>query len=217
MEGSGYNAATQPQDAFKPISIRQPSRPPMTRSYGSSSGSSASTLLTPRDPHSWVSSTHSPSFMETSDSIPTSCPYQLHLLPSTKFAKDISLGDFPTYRDFRFPSVATSNSPSYPESEWCLDEHTEAMTLPVYPYPGHVEVKRSKRARPHAIHHKALKVTSLPGLGIISPDGRYNEGTTIPSKLRARHGPLTLEQRNDAALIRRHGACRDCRKRKIKV
>jgi hypothetical protein len=224
MEGSGYNGSTHPLEPARQTSIRQPTRPPMTRSYGSSSASSASTLMTPRDSHSWVSSAHSPSFIETSDSIPTSSPYQLGLLPSAKFAKDTSFGDFPTNRDFRFPSIAMNNSPGSPESEWFLDDHTQAMTLPVYSYRNHVEPKQPKRTRTLRNYQQELKQTkkaprgtTLPGLGIISQDGNYNEGITLPSKSRARHGPLTPEQRYDAALMRRHGACRDCRKRKIKV
>jgi hypothetical protein len=224
MEGSGCNGSTHPPDTFRPMSIRQSSRPPMIRSYGSSSASSASTLMTPRDAHPWVSSIHSPSFMEANDPTPTSSPYQLHILPSTKFAKDISYGDFPTNREFRFPLTVTSNSPGSPESEWFLDDHTQATTLPVYSYRNHVEPKRSKRTRMLGSHqqdskqtNKAPRGTVLPGLGIISQDGSYNEGITVPSKSRARHGPLTPEQRHDAAFMRRHGACRDCRKRKIKV
>src|SRR5271170_4507892 len=46
MAGSGCNGSTQPPDSFGPTSIRHPSRPPMSRSYGSSSASSASTLMT---------------------------------------------------------------------------------------------------------------------------------------------------------------------------
>ena len=196
----------------------------MVRSYGSSSASSASTLMTPMDVTSWGGSAHSPSYMDTTDSIPTSSPYQLHILPLTKFAKDASFGEFPTSREFRFPSNATSTSPESPELEWALDDHTVAMTLPGYSLPQHVVSKRSKKTRAFRSCHldskrtkKAPSGKDLPGLGIITQDGRYNEGITIPPKSRARHGPLTPEQRHDAAQMRRHGACRDCRKRKIKV
>jgi hypothetical protein len=224
MTGSGCSGSTHPLGPFGPTLIRQPLRPPISRSCGSSSASSASTLMTPRDPHSWVSSTHSPSFMESSDSIPTSSPYQLHILSSTKFAKDTSFGEFPTNREFRFPLAVTSNYLGSPEPEWFLDEHTDAMNLPVNSYPGRLQAKRSKRTRTLGSHqhhskqkNRAFKATVLPGLGIISQDGSYNEGITLPSKPRARNGPLTPEQRYDAALMRRHGACRDCRKRKVKV
>lgn len=215
------NESTLHLDSFKPIPIpiQQLSRPPMVRSYGSSSASSASTLMTP----SWASSVHSPSYMETVDSIPTSNPYQIHILQS-KIAKDISSGDFPTSRDFRFPSHPMSASPESPEMNWFLEDNTEALTLPFCSYRERTEPKRSKKARTlgcgrrDAVQtHKAHKGTDLPGLGIISLDGSYNKGMAILSKSKARHGPLTPEQRHEAALMRRHGACRDCRKRKIKV
>jgi len=222
MDGSGYNGSAHPPELPRQTSRRQPT-PPLT-SYGSSSASSFSTLMTPRDPHSWVSSAHSPSFMETSDSIPTSSPYQLHLLPSAKFTKDTSFRDFPANREFKFPSIAMNNSPGSPESEWFLDDSTHAMTLSVSSYRNHVEPKQPKRTRMLRNHQQELKQTkkaprgtSLPGLGIISQDGSYNEGFTLPSKSRARHGPLTPEQRYGAALMRRHGACMDCRKRKVRV
>jgi hypothetical protein len=148
----------------------------------------------------------------------------LHILPSTKFVKDTSFGDFPTSREFRFPSTATGNSPDSPESEWFLDDPVQAMTLQVYSYRNRVDSKRSRRTRTLGGHQKESKQTNkapkrkiFPGLGIISQDGTYNEGITLPSHSRARHGPLTPEQRHDAAEMRRHGACKDCRIRKIKV
>jgi hypothetical protein len=223
MEGCncGCNESTHPADSFKPLSIQQLSRPPMVRSYGSSSASSASTLMTPRDAHSWASSAHSPPYIETIDSIPTSSPYQLHILPP-KFAKDSSFGDFPTSREFRFPSHAASTSPDSPELDWFLDDHTEAMTLPSYR--KRTKPKRSKKTRMLGCNSRDAKQTQkayrgkiLPGFGIISPDGTYNEGITLLSNSNARHGPLTPEQRHGAAQMRRYGACRDCRKRKIKV
>ncbi len=226
MEGfsCNYNGSTHPLDLFKPISIQQLSRPPMVRSYGSSSASSASTLMTPRDAHSWLSYAHSPSFIETIDSIPTSSPYQPHILPPTKFVKDSSFGDFPTSREFRFPPNATSSSPDSPALEWFLDDHADAITLPLCSLREHVEPKQLKKTRVFRSYqhdlkqtHQAPGATTLPGLGVISQDGTYNEGATLSSKSRARHGPLTPEQRHDAALMRRRGACRDCRKRKIKV
>jgi hypothetical protein len=218
------NESMHPADSFKPISIQNLSRPPMLRSYGSSSASSASTLMTPRDAHSWAGSAHSPSYIDTIELIPGTSQYQLHGLPSVKLVKDISFGDFPTGRDFRFPSHATSTSPESPEIDWFLEDQTETVALPLCSYRRTIESKRSKKTRTLGCiprdtkqAHKSHRGTVLPGLGIISLDGSYKDGISMLSKSKSRHGPLTPEQRQNAALMRRHGACRDCRKRKIKV
>lgn len=219
VEMSGYNGPTLPSDPQSHQLIPLSSRPLLVRSYGSSSASDASTLMTPRDAPSWVGSTYSPSVLNTSDSITTSSP-----LSSTKFLKDMLSGDYPTHSEFRFPAIATENSAESHGYDWFPDDHTNPMPFPAYsPLPEIVEPKQSKRSRtgssdqPSKDMNIIPKSTGLPGQGIISKDGRYNLGTTLPSKSRVRHGPLSPEKRQHAALIRRQGACRECRKRKVKV
>lgn len=222
VDMSGCNRTTLPSTSSSHPSIRLYSRPPTTRSYGSSSGSSASTLMTPRDALSWVGSTYSPSLFETNDSISNSSSFQSNHFAS-KFTKDLMFGDFPTNSEFRFSSIPAGSSPESTDPEWFLEDYAEQEYLPIYSSHNDTELRRPKRSREISKDRdskrltKSVKSSEIPGLGIISKDGMYKEGTNPPSKSRARHGPLSQEQAEHARLMRRHGACKQCRKRKVKV
>lgn len=207
-----HTGITHLLDQLSRLTVQLSSRPSIGRSNGSSTASDVSTSITPPE-FLWIGSTYSPSLMDSTDSGPASSPCQSNFLP-VKFGKDALDGDFRLNWQFRFPQIPTSSSPGFLEPDLFLDNYTQFTIPPTYSYQDRVGLERFKWAR---IPIKPHNCTTMSGLGVISKDGHYSQDIILPSKSSARRGPLTPEQRQNAALMRRRGACRDCRRRKVKV
>jgi hypothetical protein len=88
---------------------------------------------------------------------------------------------------------------------------------------SHQETHEEMRRIAHSISSIETVVTRLTGATAVTTPEKYpslndNEPSSLNRRpLRRRTGPLTAQQRENAALIRRLGACADCRRKRTAV